>query len=210
MQSGSVGSKVLLIFVLASLLVGLVEWFVTVALPVILWWAWALMVAVLIAAPFAFGTYMRSPWGGGRDREGLRAQFLSLILLAVFLFDQSRRAGWLSVAEGLAFSIGISLAAFVVAVAIERAVQWMLRRVLRWVEWERAKGTKSESAAAGSAGDVSRALSVFGMSEPVKLDTLKARYRRLVVTVHPDKGGSAARFRDVQEAYEVLVRVAVR
>jgi hypothetical protein len=190
---------------------GIVEWFYRVVLPVVLWWAWALTAAALIAAPFVFGAYMRSPWGGERIRDGTRVQCLSLLNLAVFLFDQSRKAGWTSLGESLAVSIIVSVGVFVVAVAMERAAQWLLRRILGWVEAERAKGARNEeSTVAGSAGDVRRALSVFGLSEPVALDTLKARYRRLVVTVHPDKGGSAARFRVVQEAYEVLVRVAER
>lgn len=37
-------------------------------------------------------------------------------------------------------------------------------------------------------------------------DAVKKAYRRLVQKVHPDKGGSAALFRQVREAYEFLTR----
>lgn len=45
---------------------------------------------------------------------------------------------------------------------------------------------------------------VLDVDESAGLDQIVAAYRRQVQLVHPDRGGSPALFRDVQEAYETL------
>ena len=46
---------------------------------------------------------------------------------------------------------------------------------------------------------------VLGLKSSATLSQLKARHRELVKRHHPDRGGEAARFREVQDAYERAV-----
>ena len=50
----------------------------------------------------------------------------------------------------------------------------------------------------------SDALAVLGLKEGVEFGEIKQRYQQKVHEVHPDKGGDAAAFRQVQKAYQVL------
>ncbi len=50
------------------------------------------------------------------------------------------------------------------------------------------------------------ALRALGLNDPVDNDTIKHRYRRLVMRLHPDRGGDAQRLRDVNAAMSVLMQ----
>jgi curved DNA-binding protein CbpA len=45
---------------------------------------------------------------------------------------------------------------------------------------------------------------ILGLSPAATPDDIRARYRQLILRIHPDRDGPAALFRQVQEAYEVL------
>jgi DnaJ-domain-containing protein 1 len=51
-----------------------------------------------------------------------------------------------------------------------------------------------------------QALALLELSEPVDYDTIKRRYRRLVMAHHPDRGGDAERMQQLNEALAVLAR----
>lgn len=48
------------------------------------------------------------------------------------------------------------------------------------------------------------ALGLLGLDGPVDLDVLKGRFRELARAHHPDRGGDAATFRRLQDAYALL------
>lgn len=48
------------------------------------------------------------------------------------------------------------------------------------------------------------ALSILGLEEHASADRIKHRYRQLAMRWHPDRGGDARRFRELQEAMVVL------
>lgn len=50
------------------------------------------------------------------------------------------------------------------------------------------------------------ALAVLGLAPDASEMEIKDRYRRLVRDAHPDRGGDAAKFLRIREAYEVLIR----
>lgn len=45
---------------------------------------------------------------------------------------------------------------------------------------------------------------MLGVPKTSTITEIKKAYRRLVVKMHPDKGGDEAQFKKLQEAYEVL------
>jgi DnaJ-class molecular chaperone len=47
---------------------------------------------------------------------------------------------------------------------------------------------------------------VIGVARDANEDDIKRVYRKLVIQVHPDKGGDGEAFRKVNEAYEALMR----
>jgi len=49
------------------------------------------------------------------------------------------------------------------------------------------------------------ALQTLGLAADASWETVKQAYRRHAAAHHPDKGGDAARFRAIREAYEVLL-----
>lgn len=51
------------------------------------------------------------------------------------------------------------------------------------------------------------ALSVLGLHEPVDYETIRARYRELVMRHHPDRGGDTASLQHLNEAMNVLARL---
>lgn len=53
----------------------------------------------------------------------------------------------------------------------------------------------------------SQALAVLELEPGAAWSAVQASYRRLVALKHPDRGGNAAEFMAVREAYEVLLRV---
>jgi len=50
------------------------------------------------------------------------------------------------------------------------------------------------------------ALALFGLEEPCDLATIKRRYRQLLATHHPDRGGDVATTQSLNEAMAVLKR----
>lgn len=51
------------------------------------------------------------------------------------------------------------------------------------------------------------ALETLGLGSDASLTEIKKTYQRLVARAHPDRGGSANRFIEVREAWEILSRV---
>lgn len=49
-----------------------------------------------------------------------------------------------------------------------------------------------------------QALAVLDLADPVDFDRIKARYRQLAMRHHPDRGGDAGRFQQLQQAMAVL------
>lgn len=58
-------------------------------------------------------------------------------------------------------------------------------------------------------GPEAKALAVLGLTEPVTVDAVKARYKQLAKRYHPDANGgnsaSEAKFRDINLAYKTLM-----
>lgn len=51
------------------------------------------------------------------------------------------------------------------------------------------------------------ALGVLGLEDPVSFDTIKSRYRKLVMEHHPDRGGDREMLHRINDAMETLARL---
>jgi DnaJ-class molecular chaperone len=51
-----------------------------------------------------------------------------------------------------------------------------------------------------------RGYTILGVSEYDSLDTIKKRYRSLAMRNHPDRGGDPAKFSEIKQAYEEIVK----
>lgn len=54
------------------------------------------------------------------------------------------------------------------------------------------------------------ALQTLGLPVDAVLPVVKQTYRRLASEFHPDKGGNTERFREIREAYEILLRSGLK
>ena len=59
---------------------------------------------------------------------------------------------------------------------------------------------------AGGGTQREQALQVLGLDDPVDDETIKHRYRRLVMRLHPDRGGNDQRLSEVNAAMAVLIQ----
>lgn len=51
-----------------------------------------------------------------------------------------------------------------------------------------------------------RARAILGVNEAADVETVRAAHRRLIASVHPDRGGSAELTRQINDARDVLLR----
>lgn len=85
---------------------------------------------------------------------------------------------------------------------------------LDWDQWLTTQGEDVErllngfrqGSAAGSQQEVTAALVMFELKEPVDARRIKQRYRELMSRHHPDRGGSTETVQDVNEALLILQR----
>lgn len=72
-----------------------------------------------------------------------------------------------------------------------------------------ANGAGERPQAPARSGPEAEALAVLGLTEPVTVDAVKARYKQLAKRYHPDANGgntaSEAKFRDINLAYKTLM-----
>lgn len=131
-------------------------------------------------------------------RAGLRRRLPQLIiygsLAVLLLLVFTGRAHWL-------FALGGGLLAFG-----QRLLRWagLLPWVMRlWRGWR--GGGASRTAAGTGAMAVTEARETLGVGPDADRDEILAAHRRLVQRVHPDRGGSAALTRRLNEARDVLL-----
>jgi len=73
----------------------------------------------------------------------------------------------------------------------------------------RSDGSSSKPSSPSYSPDIIRALSVFELTSPGNVDTVKQRYKELVKRYHPDakglKSGSDEKIKNVNAAYNILI-----
>ncbi len=61
-------------------------------------------------------------------------------------------------------------------------------------------------AKSGRLPDVDQACDILGVNTAASADDVRAAHRRLIATLHPDRGGSAELTRQINDARDVLLR----
>jgi hypothetical protein len=92
--------------------------------------------------------------------------------------------------------------------AAEAAERRKLRKIWR-EEFRRSmswKAFRKQLAAGPEKDELTKALDVFGLTEPFSRGELDARFRRVMPGVHPDKGGSEYLTRLVNEARSLILK----
>lgn len=204
---------------------GVVQWFVNDVWPTLRWWLWAGGIAAAIWAPFLYGAYLKAKRRGYPVEEAEKLQTLTVVTLWGFFnwvsgpHDDIYSLRYLGVALMSALA---ALAVFGAAVGAERITMSGVHRIRRWIELENLKRQNANEQASASgkkrgtdnsgrstrstapSDDVAIALDVMGLTEPFSIEELNARRKKLLAQTHPDAGGSANLFRQVQSAYELL------
>lgn len=81
-------------------------------------------------------------------------------------------------------------------------MKWILAALAIWLVWKYLRPTKR---IARPSGDQAEARRILGLERDAGPDAVRAAHRRLVASVHPDRGGSAELARRVNWARDVLL-----
>jgi hypothetical protein len=156
-------------------------------------------------------------------------------LLAVAAFVILMRLLWLNVRPvGAGTLVAVAAAVLVISLAVLAAtgrLSWIaavgaavlpflrrgfgLLRYLPWMRhlfgaWQQSKGGRNQqgngAGTSGSGMSVAEAIEVLGLTGSPSRDEIIAAHRRLMLKVHPDKGGSNYLARQLNEAKRVLLK----
>lgn len=83
-------------------------------------------------------------------------------------------------------------------------LKWLLVLAVIWAAWHYLK--RPARAKPRPIADEAEARAVLGVPADADAATIRAAHRRLVSSVHPDRGGSAELARRVNAARDVLLR----
>jgi hypothetical protein len=143
---------------------------------------------------------------------------LVVLLLAAAVYSRAHPRNLL---KGMRFSGGVFLGLVTVALAITGRVglaflaaagAWALLTGTTppWMRFPQGAGDAggSRDAPPGRRGSMSRseALKVLGLEEGATEEQIRAAHRRLIVQIHPDKGGTSYLAAKINEAKDVLLR----
>lgn len=148
---------------------------------------------------------------------------IGLVVLAVLILLAAvySRAKPRELVKGLRFSGGVLLGLVTVALAITGRVglaflaaagAWALLTGTTppWMRFPQGGGDQggSRDIPPGRRGAMSRAeaLKVLGLEEGASEEQIRAAHRRLIVQIHPDKGGTSYLAAKINEAKDVLLR----
>merc|ERR1712100_523638 len=53
-------------------------------------------------------------------------------------------------------------------------------------------------------GDNKKLYEILGVEKNATMDEIRKKYRKLAIKMHPDKGGDPEKFKEIQQAYDIL------
>ena len=84
-------------------------------------------------------------------------------------------------------------------------IHWIVALALIWAAWHFLRKPRARLTSRLVA-DVAEARAILGLPAGAGADEIRAAHRRLVVGVHPDRGGSAELARRVNAARDLLLK----
>ena len=143
---------------------------------------------------------------------------LVVLLLLAALYSRARPQ---NLAKGIRFSGGVFLGLVTVALAVTGRVglallaaagAWALLTGTTppWMRFPQGNrdtgGSREAPPARRGAMSRSEALKVLGLEEGATDDQIRAAHRRLILQIHPDKGGTSYLAAKINEAKDVLLK----
>jgi hypothetical protein len=160
--------------------------------------SWLLVIAVVVAA-FVLGRATRRASGPSKKPHGMSAKGkVAVTLIAALVALVALRVGWSS---------------FVLVAGTAAAILGRLLPLLRWWPLLRASGKGAGPKPSPFASDPPRsakmsqaqALEVLGLKEGATPQDINHAYKRLIVKIHPDQGGTSFLARQLDEARRTLL-----
>ena len=79
---------------------------------------------------------------------------------------------------------------------------WIIAALFIWAAWHYLRPKPKQRVVT----DEAEALSILGLDSNANADTIRSAHRRLIASVHPDRGGSTDLTRRVNAARDLLLK----
>ena len=83
-------------------------------------------------------------------------------------------------------------------------MKWIIAALFIWAAWHYLRPKPKQRVVT----DEAEALSILGLDSNANADTIRSAHRRLIASVHPDRGGSTDLTRRVNAARDLLLKRA--
>jgi len=87
-------------------------------------------------------------------------------------------------------------------------VKWIVAAVFIWLAWHYLRPKPKAKSERAVVTDEAEARSILGIDSTADADAIRSAHRRLIASVHPDRGGSTDLTRRVNAARDLLLKRA--
>ena len=87
-------------------------------------------------------------------------------------------------------------------------MKWIVAAVFIWLAWHYLRPKPKAKAERAVVTDEAEARSILGIDSTADADAIRSAHRRLIASVHPDRGGSTDLTRRVNAARDLLLKRA--
>ena len=87
-------------------------------------------------------------------------------------------------------------------------MKWIVAAVFIWLAWHYLRPKPKAKPERAAVTDEAEARSILGIDSTADADAIRSAHRRLIASVHPDRGGSTDLTRRVNAARDLLLKRA--
>ena len=87
-------------------------------------------------------------------------------------------------------------------------MKWIVAAVFIWLAWHYLRPKPKAKSERAVVTDEAEARSILGIDSTADADAIRSAHRRLIASVHPDRGGSTDLTRRVNAARDLLLKRA--